>query len=204
METSLIARSIELAGSSPTDDNPCPYAALIIVDSYAQIKFSFWSPRGDERSWLLCETQTKLNAPIEARVRELAKGRSAATAFSDIVLREGGMILRLSHLEGQEEFFALVLERDRNDGKMERAVSRFQLTRRQTEVLGLLLEGASASDVARKLVISEYTAQGYVKCLLTKTASRNRAEMVAKVLDWKSSPASAAAASKPFARARAS
>ena len=52
-------------------------------------------------------------------------------------------------------------------------------------MLELLLGGASAGDVARSLVISEYTAQGYVKTLLEKTDSRNRAAMVAKVLNWK-------------------
>jgi DNA-binding CsgD family transcriptional regulator len=51
-------------------------------------------------------------------------------------------------------------------------------------VLFHVLEGANAGEAAEALDISEYTAQGYIKTLLMKTESRNRAAMVAKVLDW--------------------
>jgi DNA-binding NarL/FixJ family response regulator len=50
--------------------------------------------------------------------------------------------------------------------------------------LALILEGDSAGDIARTLCISEHTVQGYVKVLLSKTKSRNRPAMVAKVLNW--------------------
>ena len=36
------------------------------------------------------------------------------------------------------------------------------------------------------LFMTEYTAQGYIKALLTKTGSRNRTAMVAKILEWPS------------------
>jgi len=102
------------------------------------------------------------------------------------VLREGGKTIRLLQLASSDgPLFGLVVEGDRDDGAIARAAARYLLTRRQTEVLVLVLGGASASDIARSLVISEYTAQGYVKGLLAKTDSRNRAAMVAKVLNWK-------------------
>jgi FixJ family two-component response regulator len=88
--------------------------------------------------------------------------------------------LALSRLDVREALFALVLESDRNDGKMSRAMSFRQLMRRQSEVVALLLDGPSASVVAYSLVISQYMAQGYVKSLVTKTTSRDRAEIVGK------------------------
>jgi FixJ family two-component response regulator len=52
------------------------------------------------------------------------------------------------------------------------------------QILILVLEGANASEVAAALVISEHTVHGYFKRLLKKTRSRNRAAMVANVLEW--------------------
>lgn len=178
--------------------------ALIIVDANAFIKASHLNIGAEDRRWLFGETGAYLADDVATRVREIVSIRTDATQSSVVVLRNGSRTLRVSRLDGQETLFALVLEIDRNEAKMLRAVARYQLTRRQTEVLALLLDGASASDVARALVISEYTAQGYVKCLLTKTASHNRAEMVAKVLDWKSGTRPSSVAAMKSERARAS
>ncbi|MBD3781439.1 MAG: AAA family ATPase, partial [Micrococcales bacterium] len=48
------------------------------------------------------------------------------------------------------------------------------LTGREVEVLGLLAEGASNREIARRLVISEHTAANHVRSILMKTGSRNR------------------------------
>lgn len=184
------------------DEYPSSYEALLIVDAEARIQFTFWNIRTEERAWMLSADASQLSETVATRFREIVGHHPSVAGASDVVVREGAKTLRLSRLDGNEALYALVLESDRNDGKMLRATSRYQLTRRQSEVLALLLDGASASDVAHALVISEYTAQGYVKCLLTKTSSRNRAEMIAKVLDWKPSPA-AAKMQEHFRRAQA-
>jgi hypothetical protein len=49
-------------------------------------------------------------------------------------------------------------------------------------VLRLALGGFSAAEIATRLAIAETTAQVYLKRLLQKTNSRNRAQMVATVL----------------------
>jgi len=83
-----------------------------------------------------------------------------------------------------EKMYAVHFVADRNRDCLARAISRYHLTNRQTDVLLHVIDGASAGDVARALGISEYTAQGYIKTLLTKTGSRNRMAMVAKILEW--------------------
>jgi len=85
---------------------------------------------------------------------------------------------------GNEKLFGLIVEADRDFNSISRAAGRFGLTKRQAQVLALVLEGSSAAEIAQVLSISEYTAQGYLKSLLSKTGSRNRAAMVAKVLNW--------------------
>lgn len=183
------------------DEATGSFDALIILDENAAIKASHLNIGSEDRRWLFCDSGSRLSSDVEGRVRDAISMRGTGIEASMTVLRNGSRTLRVSRLDGAETLFALVLEIDRNEAKMLRAVARYQLTRRQTEVLALLLDGSSASDVARALVISEYTAQGYVKCLLTKTASHNRAEMVAKVLDWKSGTRAVASTALGSARA---
>ena len=80
--------------------------------------------------------------------------------------------------------FVLTVEEDANRKSLSRAVRRYQLTRRETAVLTLILDGLNASEIGGSLTISENTVQGYFKRLLAKTGSRNRVSMVAKILDW--------------------
>ena len=169
-------------------EHPCAYSALVVVDADARIKFSYWDGIvGHEAKEMLCESGgTHLREWLRARVTGIIGDSSAREFNSQVVLREGGKTIRLLQLASSDgPLFGLVVEGDRDDGAIARAAARYLLTRRQTEVLVLVLGGASASDIARSLVISEYTAQGYVKGLLAKTDSRNRAAMVAKVLNWK-------------------
>ena len=185
-ESSVTCRLSIPGDAEATHDLPCSYLALIIVDAQAEIRFTFWNPlEASSIKELLCGPGPRLRAELSALVREVIADPKLGDLDTRGVLRDADRTLRLSPLDGVEGgLYALVLEADRHSGLLARASSRFHLTRRQTEVLALVLEGASAHDVAHALVISEYTAQGYVKSLLAKTNSRNRAAMVAKVLHW--------------------
>jgi DNA-binding CsgD family transcriptional regulator len=177
-----------LATLDSSSEIPCAYSALVVLDATAQIKFTYWDGlAGRDAKDILCEDDgSRLRGWLEVLVRNLIEESHSPDFKSYVVLREGGRTLRLLPLAGLEgTLFGLVMEADADSAAIARAATRYQLTRRQTEVLVLVLGGASASDVARSLVISEYTAQGYVKSLLAKTNSRNRAAMVAKVLNWK-------------------
>jgi DNA-binding CsgD family transcriptional regulator len=160
---------------------------LLIIDAQAQVRHSFWNDSEDPQiKQLLCGPEAELQADVAATVSAIISHRGAASFGSRIVMRDGGRTLRLSRLVGTDggDLFALVMEADRSAGILVRCATKYRLTRRQTEVLALVFDGASASDVAHALVISEYTAQGYIKSLLAKTGSRNRAGMVAKLLNW--------------------
>jgi DNA-binding CsgD family transcriptional regulator len=169
-------------------DQPCVYAAFVLIDATARIKFSYWDGAvGQEAKDMLCEGDgVRLRTWVEILVCDLIDGFCSPAFDSCVVWREPGKTLRLVPLSGMAgTFFGLVMETELHGDAITRAASRYRLTPRQSEVLVLVLGGARASDVARALVISEYTAQGYVKSLLTKTNSHNRATLAAKVLNWK-------------------
>ena len=56
------------------------------------------------------------------------------------------------------------------------------LTRRQLEILQLVAEGLTSAQIAERLFITAPTVKWHVKQILSKTASSNRAEAVARVL----------------------
>ena len=55
----------------------------------------------------------------------------------------------------------------------------YGLTRRQQEVLALLVEGLNNPEIAERLVISRHTVRYYVSEVLGKLGVSNRAEAVA-------------------------
>jgi DNA-binding NarL/FixJ family response regulator len=63
------------------------------------------------------------------------------------------------------------------------AAQTFGLTERETEVLRLILCGYQGKEIAESLGISTQTVREYFKHLATKIGGRNRAEMIARVLD---------------------
>jgi DNA-binding NarL/FixJ family response regulator len=61
------------------------------------------------------------------------------------------------------------------------------LTRRESEVLGLVAAGLTNKEIARTLFISEATAKVHVQHILRKLGARTRAEAAAKAPDVETS-----------------
>lgn len=168
-------------------EKPPTYLAFIVVDAAFQVKYSaVEGPKGNEARLLVCDEQAGLRPEVaELVARLIAEAGAGGSTDRRVCLLDENRSLRLSPLVGcGETLFALVVETNRNNDSLLRAASRYKLTKRQCDVLALILAGSSVSEIAEELHISENTVQGYVKTLLSKTQSRNRPAMVANVLDW--------------------
>jgi DNA-binding CsgD family transcriptional regulator len=83
---------------------------------------------------------------------------------------------------GSAPAYAVMVERFALRDQMETVSNRYGLSPRERQVLGLVVKGLRNDEIAQHLFISKSTAIFHVKQLLTKTSSRNRTEMVAKII----------------------
>jgi DNA-binding CsgD family transcriptional regulator len=130
------------------------------------------------------EGQMRFPLPIQRAIEETARSlQSGLDALIEPVPNLLIRVVRLSGLSGNS-VVALHVECRTQRQSLTSAARSYKLTRRETDVLALILQGKPTSQVARELSISDTTAADYVKKLLQKTFSKSRAEMLSKILDW--------------------
>jgi DNA-binding CsgD family transcriptional regulator len=91
-------------------------------------------------------------------------------------------LLHVKKLSGREQFYLVSVERVAQRDHMARATERFGFSHRESQVLALILRGDRSNEIARELGISPTTVSDYLTKLLRKTNSRNRSEMLSKVM----------------------
>jgi DNA-binding CsgD family transcriptional regulator len=123
------------------------------------------------------ESGNELPSALLAALGKVANG-SGATVTEVI----SGYLLHLKELKGREQFYLVSIEPVAQRDHIARATERFSLSRRENEVLTLVLRGDRANDIALELGISSATVGDHLTNLLRKTRSRNRSEMLSKVM----------------------
>jgi DNA-binding CsgD family transcriptional regulator len=145
------------------------------VDADLRIHFACGVPRtaGMER----------LPSRVERIVRNLiSDGRTGATSAIGV---DGDTIVRIVEPYSRTaDLMCIIVEKLRMRDPLHEAIERFGITTRETQVLRLLLQGASTATIAKALSIAETTACDHVRRIATKTASRGRGQIVAKVLGF--------------------
>ena len=111
-----------------------------------------------------------------------ALGRITNGSGATVTEVVSGYLLHMKHLKGREQFYLVSIEPVAQRDHIARATERFSLSRRENEVLTLVLRGDRANDIAEELGISPTTVGDHLANLLRKTKSRNRSEMLSKVM----------------------
>ena len=145
--------------------------------------------QGDERAAAqfarAVELFASLDLPLEAARAQLELARTLAQSAPAAAAREGKLALaafdRLGALSDADASAALLRSLGVADGRAwPRGAT--ALTRRETEVFGLLAEGCSNAQIAERLVISTRTAEHHVANILSKLGLRSRSEAAAYAL----------------------
>ena len=138
------------------------------------------SARGEEQ---------RLPHVIEAAVAKVVRDWAETGDEREAVIRPvPSLVLRVSRLAGSAgSYVAVFIEHGTRREDLTGTAERYGLTRREVEVLTLILNGLNGGEIAQNLSIAETTVADYVKQLLRKTGAKNRADMLARVLGWNGS-----------------
>jgi DNA-binding NarL/FixJ family response regulator len=131
----------------------------------------------DERSEALPKGVRDAIADI---VRE--RSRSSGGLHTEALLSVGMLLLRVVPLTGEGgSYTAVFVEPHAKREHLQRAAERYGLSKREREVLGLMVRGYRGAGIAESLCISTATVNDHVKNLLKKTDARSRSEMLVKI-----------------------
>jgi DNA-binding CsgD family transcriptional regulator len=127
----------------------------------------------------------RLPAIIEDAVRDLVVTRTSdpATHVIGVAHPVPFLTVRTQPLCGPAgQFVGVILERPPGGQVFNKAARAFNVSPRELEVLAMLLQGATLGEVAKAMHITSSTVQDHISSMLEKTGSRNRSELIAKVL----------------------
>jgi DNA-binding CsgD family transcriptional regulator len=162
-------------------------SALYVLDRELAIVLT-WSAENERRvalTPLRARLEDRLPPILEEAVRELTASwtNDDASLHSGVARPVPFLVVRTQPLRGPAGLFIGVsIERFRSGNSLTEAAAHFHISPREIQVLALLLDGAQLEDVAKRLHIASSTVQDHIKSLLRKTGSRNRSELIAKVL----------------------
>lgn len=167
---------------------PAP-GAFYVLDQELQIVLA-WTAE-DQRRIALTGLHTRLAerlpAVLEETVRDLVAGWRAdpATQTAGASRPVPFLVVRTQPMSGPAGLFIGVrIDRFHPPHSLAGPATRFHISPRELQVLALLLDGAKLEDIGQQLHITSSTVQDHIKSMVDKTGSRNRSELIARVLGW--------------------
>lgn len=183
----------EGSATSGAHDSEGTGESFYVLDKDLQIVLA-WSAE-DQRRVALTGLRTRLAdrlpAVLEETVRDLVAGWR-----SDSDTQEAGvahpvpfLVVRTRPMSGPAGLFIGVrIDRFQPRRSLAGPAERFHISPRELQVLALLLDGAKLEEIGQKLHITASTIQDHIKSMVDKTGSRNRTELIARVLGWENTP----------------
>jgi DNA-binding CsgD family transcriptional regulator len=129
----------------------------------------------------------RLPGVLEDAVKELIAGwRSDSGSLKTGVAHPVPfLVVRTQPMSGPAGLFIGVrIDRFKPPRSLRGPAARFHISPRELEVLAMLLDGEKLEEISRKLHIAPSTVQHHVSSMVAKTESRNRTELIARVLGW--------------------
>jgi DNA-binding CsgD family transcriptional regulator len=131
----------------------------------------------------------RLPAVLEEAVRDLIAGWRAESDTQNVGIAHPVpfLVVRTQPMSGPAGLFIGVrIDRFPPPNALTGPAARFHISPRELQVLALLLDGAKLEEIGEKLHIASSTIQDHIRSMVDKTGSRNRSELIARVLGWES------------------
>jgi DNA-binding CsgD family transcriptional regulator len=190
----------EAGGYAPSDaddgadDSGASGESFYVLDKDLQIVLA-WSA-DDQRRVALTGLRTRLAdrlpAVLEETVRDLVAGwrSDSDTQEAGIAHPVPFLVVRTRPMSGPAGLFIGVrIDRFQPPHSLTGPAARFHISPRELQVLALLLDGAKLEEIGQKLHITTSTIQDHIRSMVDKTGSRNRTELIARVLGWENASA---------------
>ncbi len=166
--------------------------AFYVLDDDLRIVMA-WSTADERRiaqTGLQLATADRLPTLLEETVRELTQAWPSAEERAPGVARPVSfLVVRTRPMTGPEgQFIGVRIERYHENNSLTLMAGHFRISPREIQVLALLLDGNRLDQIAKRLYITSSTVQDHIKSMLDKTESRNRSELIARVLGWEFKP----------------
>ncbi len=129
----------------------------------------------------------RLPRVLEEAVRELIAGwrSDSGSQKTGIAHPVPFLVVRTQPMSGPAGLFIGVrIDRFKPPRSLSGPAARFHISPRELQVLAMLLDGEKLEAISRKLHIAPSTVQHHVTSMVVKTESRNRTELIARVLGW--------------------
>ena len=162
--------------------------AFYVLDQDLRIVLA-WSTADERR-----DSITGLEMTIAERLPGLLEDvvRDMTVAWPDEEIRHPSvarpvsfLVVRTRPMAGPAgSFIGVGVERYHENNSLTTMAARFHISPREVQVLALLLDGNRLDQIAKQLYITSSTVQDHIKSMLDKTESRNRSELIARVLGW--------------------
>jgi DNA-binding CsgD family transcriptional regulator len=118
--------------------------------------------------------------PVRQALRRTARERADGGQIFEQI--DETTVMRIVPLSGEyAQYTAVFIERVGDRGSTSAAARRYRLTKREAEVLDLLVRNATTAQIAEMLCITPATVRDHVKSLMRKTACSRRSELTARV-----------------------
>lgn len=153
---------------------------LYVLDQSFRVVMSWCSGKTDADMPVYNPAERTLSPAVDRVVRQVTAESKGADVLA---LVPPSLILRIVELDGPAGLhYGIFAEAYQSRDSMREAARRYTISRRELEVLTLLVQGAATSEIAAQLHIAETTVQDHIKSIAAKTNARSRTEIVAKVL----------------------
>lgn len=119
---------------------------------------------------------------IPPEFKAVLRAHYDASDIDAFALEMGDLSINVRALNGTPRSYLVSLEPNDARYRLQQCVARYGITRREEQVLLLIIEGMRGYEIALELGISPITVRDHCTNLLRKTETHSRWEMLAKLM----------------------